>query len=114
VVLPDDRLQIPLAATRRENSRTEGSSDPVEAIMLTIVWNRRGFHLINVLEDGRKFKAMHYVTGVLSPLSEWSALDTPESDCKLIVHANNARPHSARPSVEFFEDNRMKTVPYHP
>jgi hypothetical protein len=114
VILPDDRLQIHLAAIRRESSSTGASSDSVEKITLTIVWNRRGFHLINVLEEGRKFKAKHYVTEIFSPLSEWRPLDAPESDRKLIVHADNARPHTGRPSVKFFEDNRMKTALHPP
>jgi hypothetical protein len=117
VILPDDRLQICLAATRRESSSTGTSSDSVEKITLTIVWSRRGFHLINVLEEGRKFKVKHYVTEIFSPLSEWRPLDAPESDRKLIIHGDNARPHTARPSIEFFEDNRMKTAlhpPYSP
>jgi hypothetical protein len=66
------------------------------------------------LEEWRKFNAMHYVIEILSPLSEWRAVDAPESDRKLIVHADNARPHTARPSVEFFEDNRIKTAPHPP
>jgi hypothetical protein len=30
--------------------------------MLTIVWNPRWFHLIKVLEKGRKFNAGYYIT----------------------------------------------------
>jgi hypothetical protein len=37
--------------------------------MLTIVWNPRGFHLIKVLEKGRKFNAGYYIAEVLEPLS---------------------------------------------
>jgi hypothetical protein len=33
--------------------------------MLTVVWNPRGFHLIKVLENGRKFNAGHYVAEIL-------------------------------------------------
>jgi hypothetical protein len=62
----------------------------------------------------RKFNAMHSVTETLSPLSEWRASDVPENDRKLIVHADNARLHTVRLSVEFFEDNRMKTVSHPP
>jgi hypothetical protein len=50
---------------------------------------------------------MHYVTDKLSPLPESRASDAAENDCKLTVYADHTR---ARLSVEFFEDNRMKTV----
>jgi hypothetical protein len=90
------------------------SYDPVEEFMPTIVWNPHSFHSINVLEKGRGFKAMHYVTEILSPLSQRRASHAMESDHKVIVHADNTRPHTRRPPVEFFKDNRMKTVPYHP
>jgi hypothetical protein len=60
--------------------------------MLTIVWNSRGFHLINVLENGRKFNAMHHVTDILSPFSKWYASNAPESDRKLAARADNTRP----------------------
>jgi hypothetical protein len=82
--------------------------------MLMIVWNPRGFYLINIFEKGCKFNATHYVTEILSPLSDWPASDGPENDRKLIMHADTARPHAARLSVEFFEDNRMKTAPHPP
>jgi hypothetical protein len=57
---------------------------------------------------------MHSVTETLSPLSEWCASDASGSDRKLISPAGNARPHTARRLVEFFEDNRMKTAPRPP
>jgi hypothetical protein len=37
--------------------------------MLTIVWNPRGFHLIKVLEKGRKFNIGHYIAEILEPIS---------------------------------------------
>jgi histone-lysine N-methyltransferase SETMAR len=82
--------------------------------MLTIVWNPHGFHLIKVLEKGRKFNAMNYVTEMRSPLSEWTASDATDSDRRLIIHAYNARPHTTGLSVEFFEDTSMKTAPHPP
>jgi hypothetical protein len=56
--------------------------------MLTILWNPRGLHLNNVLENIGKFNAMHYVTEILSPLSEWGGSDALESDYKLIIHVD--------------------------
>jgi hypothetical protein len=42
-----------------------------EKLMLTIVWNPNGFHLINVLSKAIKFNTSHYVTDILVPLLEW-------------------------------------------
>jgi hypothetical protein len=65
-------------------------------------------------QKGRKFNAMHSVTEILSPSSQSPASGASESDHKLTVHAENARLHTARLSVEFSEDNRMKTEPHPP
>jgi hypothetical protein len=82
--------------------------------MLTTVWNPGGFHSINVLENERKFSAMHYITERLSPLSDWCESDVQTNDRKLIVHADNSRPQGARFSTEFFEENRMKMASHPP
>jgi hypothetical protein len=82
--------------------------------MLTIVWNPRGFHSVNVREKGQKFNARHDVTERLSPFPEWCASDAPESHRQLMLDADNAQPHTARLSVELCENNRMKTAPHVP
>jgi hypothetical protein len=48
--------------------------------MLTIVWNPSRFHLIKVLEKGRKFNAGYYIAEILDirdivPLSKWRSID---------------------------------------
>jgi hypothetical protein len=44
---------------------------------------------------------MHHIT-------EWRTSDAMESDRKLIAHGDDARLHTARLSVEFFQDSQMK------
>jgi hypothetical protein len=75
-----------------------------------MILSPRGFYLIIVLENWRKFNATHYATQRLWPLSEWWESDPLESDRKLIMHANNARPPTARRSLESSEGNRVKTA----
>jgi D-hexose-6-phosphate mutarotase len=41
-----------------------------QKMMLTIVWNPGGFHVLNMLPKGLKFNASSYVTQILDPLSE--------------------------------------------
>jgi hypothetical protein len=83
-------------------------------LMLTIVWNPRAFHLIDVLAKGRKFNATYYVTEILSVISEWRSTDAKGDERKLIICGDNARPHTAQLLPQFFEQNRMKAAPHPP
>jgi hypothetical protein len=80
--------------------------------MLTIVWNPRGFHLIKILEKSRKFNAGYYLAEILEPLSQWRSIEAADNERKLLVHADNARPHTAKLSTQCFNENRMKSAPH--
>jgi hypothetical protein len=67
--------------------------------MFTIVWNSRGLHLIKILENGRKFNAGYYIAEILEPLSQWRSTEPAGNERKLLVHADNARPHTAKLST---------------
>jgi hypothetical protein len=82
--------------------------------MLTIVWNSRGFHLIKVLEKGRKFKACYYIAEILGPLSQWRSVEAAGNERELLLHVDNARPHTVKLSTQYFNENRMKWVPHYP
>jgi transposase len=80
--------------------------------MITMVWNPSGFHLIIVLPKGFKFNARYYVIQILGPLSAWRGTKIGRANRKLIVHANNARPHTAIVVLDFMERNAMKRSPH--
>jgi histone-lysine N-methyltransferase SETMAR len=82
--------------------------------MLTIVWNPRGFHLIKVLEKGRKFNAGYYIAEILEPLSQWRSMEAASNERKMLMHADNAHPHTAKLSTQYFNESRMKSVPHRP
>jgi hypothetical protein len=82
--------------------------------MFTIVWNPCGFHLIKVLEKGCKFNAGDYITEILEPLSRWGSIEAAGNERKLLVHEHNARPHTAKLSMQYFNENRMKSAPHPP
>jgi transposase len=82
--------------------------------MLTIVRNPRGFHLIEPLEKGRKFNAGYSIAEILESLSEWRSIEAAGNERKLLVHANNARPHTAKLLTQYFNENRMKSAPHPP
>jgi hypothetical protein len=64
--------------------------------MLTIVWNPGGFHLLNVLPKGFRFNASYYIIQTIDPLSKNRGTQVGHTDRKLIVHADNARPHTGK------------------
>jgi hypothetical protein len=39
--------------------------------MLTVVWNRIGFHVLKALPKGRKFNAQYYTNDILVAISDW-------------------------------------------
>jgi hypothetical protein len=80
--------------------------------MLTIVWNRSSFHLIRVLPNGFKFNAGHYVAQIPGLLSDWRRIQVERINRKRTLHPDNARPRTAKLTLEFMEQNVMKRAPY--
>jgi hypothetical protein len=80
--------------------------------MLTTVWNPRGFHLIKVLERGRKFNAGDYLAEILKPLSQRRSIEAAGNEWKLLVHVDNALPHTAKLSTQYFNENQPKSPPH--
>jgi hypothetical protein len=70
--------------------------------------------LIDVLAKGHKSNAAYFLTEILSSLSKWRSARAKEDKQKLIMHTDNARPHTAQPSAQFFGQYRMKTAPHPP
>jgi hypothetical protein len=82
--------------------------------MLTILWNLCIFHSISVSTKGA-----NSMPCIMSPrcsrrYTNRMHLMPQKAGLNLIVHADNTQPHTARLSVDFGEDNRMKTAPQHP
>jgi hypothetical protein len=82
--------------------------------MLTIVWNPREFHSIKLLEKGRKLNVGYYIAEILEPLSQWLSIESAGNERKLLVHTDNARPHTAKLLTQYFNENRMKSALYPP
>jgi histone-lysine N-methyltransferase SETMAR len=85
--------------------------------MVTIVWNPSGFHFIRVVPNGCEFNSNYYRRELLEPLAEWRCEQAGGAVRKLIVHADNARPHTAAASQEFIEENGLERAihpPYSP
>jgi hypothetical protein len=60
--------------------------------MVTIEWNPLGFHLLDALSKGNTFDVEYYRVNILAELLPLR----PQIDgTRLIIHADNARPHTA-------------------
>jgi hypothetical protein len=78
-------------------------------MMVTIAWNPLGFHLIEVLPKGMLFNAEYYRNNILAALIEFS----PDPQNRpLVIHADNARPHTAKKCQKFCSENGLKLGPH--
>jgi hypothetical protein len=85
--------------------------------MLTVVWNRIGFHVLKTLPKGRKFNAQYYTNNILVAISDWRRRTRGTRPNGLCVHSNNARPHTAKMSRDYIGLNQLETgtsFPYSP
>jgi transposase InsO family protein len=80
-------------------------------MMVTIVWNPHGFHLVDGLPKGQKFNASYYIDNILQSLLEGRSTGP---DSGLIIHADNARPHTAQRTLKFCRENRLEIAPHPP
>jgi hypothetical protein len=62
-------------------------------MMVTIAWNPLGFCLLDVLPKGNTFNAEYYSVDILTRLFP---LCLPLDGRRLVIHADNTRPHTAR------------------
>jgi hypothetical protein len=68
-------------------------------------------------QGSRKRSQVHtgyFIAEILEPLSECRSIEAAVNERKFLVHANNARPHTAQLSIQYFNENRMKSAPHPP
>jgi histone-lysine N-methyltransferase SETMAR len=80
-------------------------------MMVTIVWNSHSFHLVDELPKGQKFNASYYIDNILQSILE-NRSTGPGSG--LIIHADNARHHTAQRTLKFCRENRLEIPPHPP
>jgi histone-lysine N-methyltransferase SETMAR len=83
-------------------------------LIVTIAWNPNGFHVIEVLPKGQKFNTDYYCSSVLAKPSKIATRFRNETRRKLILPADNAPPHTAKSSIEFWAKLYLKVVPHLP
>jgi hypothetical protein len=82
----------------------------VKQLMVIMVWNPSGFHVIQALPSGCNFNTGCHrrESEIREPLSEWRREQAAGASRKLIVHADNTRRHMAAAAQEFTEDNGLE------
>jgi hypothetical protein len=84
-----------------------------EKVMITIVWNPIGFHLIKLCRKG--FNPTRVITSLKFLIhSVWRGTQIGRTNRKLIVHAHNARTHTGKVTLDFMERNAAKRAPHPP
>jgi hypothetical protein len=101
-------FRIPFNVLKSQNS-LELISSP--KIMLIVVWNPYGFHLVNVMPKGQKWTSQYYIDHILP---EMCALRNAIDRRKLAVHADNAKPHVAKIVKPYLEVNGLRSPPHPP
>jgi hypothetical protein len=77
----------------------------------TTAWNSLGFPFIVAFPKGRTFNAEYYRDNIFAALTQFQ----PEDDGrKLIVHADNARAHTAQTCRTFCEENGLRLALHQP
>ena len=81
-------------------------------MMITIVWNPSGFHIVTALPKGLKFNACYYTREILQENKNWREQQGVGGGRKLSVHSDNARPHTAKLSMDFLNPNGVTKAPH--
>jgi hypothetical protein len=83
-------------------------------MMLTIGWNPLGFHVLNSLPKGRTCNAEDYRDNILTALLPLRPLVDGR---RLMIHADNARPHTSQKCRTVCAENGLRLashLPYSP
>jgi hypothetical protein len=103
-----ERIWLPKGTEAPERERVTIYS---RKVMVTIVWNPTELYRIVALPKGTKFNTDYYISHIFDPLAEWRRNQVGGSARTLHVHADNARPHTAKMDNDFLAGNGMKRAP---
>jgi hypothetical protein len=102
--LSTDQQQIWLCVEEQPPKRQRHTiQDP--QTMVTIAWSPLGFHLFDALPKGNTSNAEYYRINILAELLPRR---THVDGRRLVIHAGNARSHTARKCRAFCQENRPR------
>jgi histone-lysine N-methyltransferase SETMAR len=83
--------------------------------MLTVFWSPLGFPLVEILPKGEPFNAGYFCLKILAGIVEHRPVETAEDMTReMVLHYDNAIPHTARLSSDYMNHNRLKRAPQPP
>ena len=82
--------------------------------MITIFWNPSGFHLIKILPEDAKFNGKYFIDEILDPIYEITTPLREEFGRNIILHYDNARPHTSRKVTDYLESHDIEKAPHPP
>jgi histone-lysine N-methyltransferase SETMAR len=83
-------------------------------MMVIIAWNPLGFHWLDALPKANTMNAEYDRVNILT---EFLSLRPQVDERRLVIHADNSRPHTAGKYRAFCEENRLRLAvhpPYSP
>jgi histone-lysine N-methyltransferase SETMAR len=91
----------------------DGERHTIESpkLMVPIVWNLSGFHVVNALPKQSKFNARYCSNNILVAISDWRRLSGRTQHTKLWFHADNAPPNTAKVSTDYITRNEIERPP---
>lgn len=80
--------------------------------MLTVFWNPEGFLIIEILPEKQKFNGEYFINQILKQIYEKTSWLQRKEKRKIILHYDNARPHTSRKVIQFLNVYHMKRAPH--
>lgn len=80
--------------------------------MLSVFWNPDGFLIIDILPDDFRFTSEYFINNILEKIYEATKTLREKEHRKIIIHFDNARPHTSRKVVEYMDLHSMKRAPH--
>jgi hypothetical protein len=84
-------------------------------VMLTVIWEIDGFHVVDMMPPGRHFNTESFLTHIMDPLLAKVFPEGRKSHAlRLSVHFDNCPVHSWNASKQFFDGNSLVVVLHPP
>ena len=82
--------------------------------MITIFWSPNGFHVVEALDDNMVFNADYFRDEILEQINLKSSNDRETLGKKLVLHYDNAGPHTSKKVKKYLDQNKIIRTPQPP
>jgi hypothetical protein len=88
-----------------------GSMVSSSKVVLAVVRNTEGFHVVDLLPKGASCDTRYYCEDIISEILRACPVD---SNRRLVIYVDDARPHTSKRTREFMERNNRRGAPHPP